>query len=68
MSKTPEEALKIIEEEKRDNSTNLDLAGFNLTEFPPEIFELTNLTGLILYDNQLTKLPEAIEKLTNLNR
>ena len=67
MSKTPDEALKRIEEAKRHNSKKLDLTDCKLTQFPPEILELTNLTELDLSTNQLTTLPEAICKLTNLN-
>ncbi|MCH7762605.1 MAG: leucine-rich repeat domain-containing protein [Candidatus Marinimicrobia bacterium] len=66
MSKTPDKALEIIEEAKRNNSTVLGLKGCGLTQFPPEIVELTNLTELNLSDNQLTTLPEVIGKLTNL--
>lgn len=66
MSKTPDKALKKIEEAKRNNSTRLDLNNCELTEFPPEILELTNLTELNLRQNKLTTLPEAIGELTNL--
>ena len=66
MSKTSDRALEIIEEAKRDNSTELSLRECGLTQFPPEILELTNLTMLGLDDNQLTTLPETIGKLANL--
>ena len=60
MSITPEKALKLIEEAKRKNSTALDLPNCELTEFPSEILELTNLIWLLLQRNSLTTLPEAI--------
>ncbi len=66
MSKTPDEALGRIEEAKRNNSTELNLENCGLTQFPPEILELTNLTQLWINGNQLTILPESIGKLTKL--
>ncbi|MCP4607958.1 MAG: GTP-binding protein [Planctomycetes bacterium] len=66
MSKTPDHVLKIIEEAKRKNSTSLSLSDYGLTQFPPEILELTMITTLALRNNQLTTIPEAIGKLTNL--
>lgn len=68
MSNTPEKALKRIEKAKRNNFTKLNLNNCKLTEFPPEIFELTNLTELELDSNQLTIIPEAIGNLTNLTK
>jgi len=67
MSKTPESVLKKIAKAKRSNSKTLDLSSCKLTQFPPEILELTSLEGLGLWNNQLTSVPEAIGKLTNLS-
>jgi len=67
MSKTPVEALKRIEEAKRNNSTELDLSELKLTQFPPEILELTNLTKLNLGINELATFPYIINKITKLN-
>ena len=61
-----EEALERIESAARTGKATLDLVGMDLTSLPPEIGELTNLTGLNLSDNQLTSLPPEIGKLTNL--
>jgi len=39
-----------------------------LTELPSEIVKLTNLTELVLMNNQLTALPHKIRKLTKLTK
>ncbi len=44
----------------------LDLVNLRLTELPPGIELITNLTTLDLSGNQLTALPESIGRLTNL--
>ncbi len=66
MSKTPDKALKKVEEAKRNYSSDWYLTDCELTQFPPEILELTNLTELRLTDNYLTTVPEAIGNLTKL--
>ena len=65
-SKTPDKVLKRIKEAKKNNSTKLDLSGCGLTQFPPKILELTELTWLNLGSNQLTIIPETIGKLSKL--
>ena len=52
----------------REAVTTLDLSEQGLTELPPEIGQLTNLTVLRLSGNQLTALPPEICQLTNLTR
>jgi Leucine-rich repeat (LRR) protein/GTPase SAR1 family protein len=71
-----DELLRLIDQAADEQWTELDLAGMDLTELPPEIGKLTQLETLILgkFDraqgrilgNQLTDLPPEIEKLTNL--
>jgi Leucine-rich repeat (LRR) protein len=46
----------------------LSFAGKKLTQFPPEIGLLTNLTNLNMGDNQLSSIPPEIRNLTNLTR
>ncbi|MBD2161276.1 leucine-rich repeat domain-containing protein [Limnothrix sp. FACHB-1083] len=70
------ELLALLERAKAEGWTELDLAGLDLVELPPEIGELTQLQVLILgkWDeetekwkgNQLTTLPPEIGQLQNL--
>ena len=53
------EALKRIEQARREGSTELDLAGLKLTTLPESLWQLTALKELRLFNNQLTTLPEA---------
>ncbi|MFC0530743.1 COR domain-containing protein [Phytohabitans kaempferiae] len=46
----------------------LDLTRKNLTALPDEIFDLPDLTELILYDNRLTALPARIGELKTLTK
>ena len=62
------DALKRIEEAAQNRAKELNLSGLGLTELPPEIWNLTNLTRLDLDGNQLTALPPEIVKLTKLTR
>ena len=43
-----------------NNTTNIDLSGKNLTQFPHEIFRLTNLKSLIISYNKITEIPDKI--------
>jgi internalin A len=68
-----EEALRLIKEAAETGETWLNLIGQGLTELgqgltelPPELFQLTNLTTLVLSGNQLSSLPPEIVQLTNL--
>jgi internalin A len=71
-----DELLRLIDKAADEQWTELDLAGMDLTELPPEIGKLTQLEKLILgkYDdeilepigNEITDLPLQIAKLTNL--
>ncbi|MBD2635199.1 leucine-rich repeat domain-containing protein [Limnothrix sp. FACHB-881] len=70
------ELLALLERAKAEGWTELDLAGLDLVELPPEIGELTQLQVLILgkfeletgqwKGNQLTTLPPEIGQLKNL--
>ena len=59
-------ALKKIEQAARDEVERLYLTEMELTELPPEIGQLTNLTELYLCNNSLSTLPVKIGQLTNL--
>ncbi|NEQ54719.1 MAG: hypothetical protein F6K11_32095, partial [Leptolyngbya sp. SIO3F4] len=75
---TQDELLKLIDQAAEESWTELDLAGADLTELPPEIGKLTQLETLILakeveggsfgkyLGNSLTKLPVEIGLLKNL--
>ena len=64
MNKT--ELLQIIEKAKTERSETLDLSGRELTEFPPEIVQLTSLVDLNLSENALSSLPPELGQLTSL--
>lgn len=49
-----------------NGQTNCSLRSLNLADWPPELFEHTNLERLDLSDNQLTAIPSEIRRLTNL--
>jgi Leucine-rich repeat (LRR) protein len=71
-------AQQKIAQAKAEAWTELDLAGLELEELPPELWELEQLEVLVLgkFDrekgkwigNQLSSLPDAIVHLTNLQR
>ncbi|MEL7076518.1 MAG: leucine-rich repeat domain-containing protein [Cyanobacteria bacterium J06582_2] len=60
------EALKKIEQAAKNEVEILNLGRMRLTELPPEIAQLTNLTVLYLDSNSLSSLPPEITQLTNL--
>ena len=49
-----------------EEGTKLDLDGYQLTELPKNLEDLTQLKVLVLSKNQLTELPKGLEKLTQL--
>ena len=63
---TPDELLQIIDRAAREGFTELNLSDRGLTTLPPEMAQLSHLTGLDLSYNQLTSLPETIAHLSNL--
>ncbi|MCI5180808.1 MAG: hypothetical protein D3911_16110 [Candidatus Electrothrix sp. AW3_4] len=52
-----EEALQLIEEARETGAKELYLSMEGLTELPPELFQLEQLTRLDISDNQLTSPP-----------
>jgi internalin A len=58
--------FQLIERAKAENWTELDLSRKELTEIPPEIFQLSQLTKLDLCFNQITKIPDEIAALSHL--
>lgn len=48
------------------DTTEVDLIGLNLPEFPMEIFKLKNLQHLYLQDNKIIVIPKEIGSLTKL--
>ncbi len=61
-----DKALQLIEQAVREEALELNLSVMDLTELPPEIGQLTNLTALSLEHNSLSNLPPEIGQLTNL--
>ncbi|MEG4320267.1 MULTISPECIES: COR domain-containing protein [unclassified Microcoleus] len=75
---TLQELLQLIDKAAEEGSTELDLAGLELEELPPEIGKCTQLETLVLgkFDekkgksigNKLTEFPDVVLQLTNLKR
>ncbi|HAC62038.1 MAG TPA: hypothetical protein DCF68_00520, partial [Cyanothece sp. UBA12306] len=63
-----QELLEVIEKARVEEWEELDLAGEELTELPPEIGLLVKLKSLILgkYDNDNTKRKQIGNKITEL--
>ncbi|XCN71225.1 MAG: COR domain-containing protein [Candidatus Electrothrix aestuarii] len=61
-----EEALRRIEEARETGATELDLSMEGLTELPPELFQVKNLTVLDLSFNELSSLPPELFKLKSI--
>src|ERR1044072_5459094 len=61
-----EEAVRKIKAAKKEGSAELSLTGLNLTELPPELFELSNLIRLQLNDNEITIIPDEFSVFTQL--
>lgn len=61
-----EEALRRIEQARKEGKVQLDLENLGLTAVPPEIGQLTRLGELDLSRNQLTAVPPEIWQLTGL--
>ncbi|MDM8523231.1 COR domain-containing protein [Desulfococcaceae bacterium HSG8] len=65
---TQEELLKIIQKAEREQAVGLDLSMSGITELPPEIGQLKNLTYINLSHNKLDQLPKEIFQLKNLTK
>jgi len=66
-SKDEQQDLTLDEKiEKAKKSNVLSLKKSNLTTIPPAVFNLTNLTTLIISFNKLQNIPDEIKNLTNL--
>ena len=65
---TDREVLAEIERVKANKETELILKNKKLKHIPPEIFELTQLTVLDLFDNDIAEIPPAIANLSNLKK
>ncbi|MCI5120784.1 MAG: GTP-binding protein, partial [Candidatus Electrothrix sp. AUS4] len=63
-----DEALRLIKKAAETGATKLNLSGHNLTELPPELFQLKELRELDLDHNQLSELPQELFQLKNLTR
>ncbi|TAK63714.1 MAG: TIR domain-containing protein [Bacteroidetes bacterium] len=62
-----DEALARIEKARKQKEKSLDLSSMGLSQLPPEIGNLKQLTQLVLYKNQLTVLPPEIGNLNQLS-
>jgi Leucine-rich repeat (LRR) protein len=53
---------------KQARNGKLNLSHSNLTEIPKYVFEMEELTTLILHNNEITEIPPEIGKLVNLQK
>lgn len=67
MDKGYEEALRKIEEAKRNNSTELDLSGLYLSKIPLKVQELRYIRELDISNNKLVSIPKWLLYLPRLN-
>jgi internalin A len=58
--------IDLIAQAAQEQWRELNLSSRGLSDLPPEIGQLTNLTSLDLGNNQLNALPDSISQLTNL--
>ncbi len=63
-----QEALRRIKEAAEEKADSLDLSGLDLTELPPELFELDDVRRLYLDNNQLTVISEKLGRLSDLQQ
>ena len=67
---TPDKAYRVAQQRiavaKRNKATRLNLNSLGLTQVPPELSQLANLTELFLWRNQLTQVPPELGQLANL--
>jgi len=63
-----QKALHRINQETELQTGKLDLSGLRLKNIPDEVFILSHLKELDLFDNQLTSLSIQIQKLKNLEK
>jgi len=61
-----QEALRRIEEARRNKAYSLDLSGLRLKDVPDSLAQLTHLTELDLSGNQITAVPNSLAQLPNL--
>lgn len=66
MDMSQEEARKRIRQAREKEASELDLSVSGLQQFPEELWELTNLTKLRVFDDGLTMLSPNIGNLPNL--
>ncbi|WP_028668051.1 leucine-rich repeat domain-containing protein [Runella zeae] len=54
--------------QKAQESGELDLSSLGLEALPPQVWELTDLKSIDLYNNKLTELPDNLAQFENLER
>src|SRR5258708_5065102 len=63
-----EEALRLIEEARKNGARQLDVSDLTLTTLPHAIGQLSQLQQLDLSSNQLSTLPETVQSLERLEK